>query len=96
MSLNGIQQFQNLETLSFNFNNILLFTELNRINNKFFIKEISFIGNPLEWDLRANYNFIAINLFPNLLSLNSVCRKRTKMKLHHSLEEFSGNGHLDK
>lgn len=47
VSLNGIQQFQNLEVLSFNFNHIQLFGELEKVNNKFFMKKLSFIGNPL-------------------------------------------------
>jgi Leucine-rich repeat (LRR) protein len=47
VSLNGIQQFQNLEVLSFNFNHIELFGELYKVGNKFFMKKLSFIGNPL-------------------------------------------------
>lgn len=71
-SLNGIQQFQNLEVLSFNFNHVKLFGELYKVSNKFFMKQLSFIGNPLEWDLRAKYDYITVNIFVNLESLNPV------------------------
>lgn len=47
MSLKGIQQFLNLEIFHFNYNLVSLKTELMKINNPFFVKELSFIANPI-------------------------------------------------
>lgn len=49
MTLNGIQQFMNLQVFIIDYNLINLPKEFEKITNKFFMKEISFIGNPVFW-----------------------------------------------
>lgn len=48
MSLTGIEQFHNLEVLHFDFNLVSLPKELAKIRNPFFLKDISFIANPIQ------------------------------------------------
>jgi Leucine-rich repeat (LRR) protein len=47
LSLTGIEQFHNLEVLHFDYNYVSLPSEVNKITNPFFMREISFIGNPI-------------------------------------------------
>jgi hypothetical protein len=46
------------------------------------MKNISFIGNPLEWDVRANYQYIVANVFNNLESMNTISTN------NHTIEEM--------
>lgn len=47
MSLSGIEQFHNLELLHFDFNLVALPHELAKVRNPFFLKDLSFIANPI-------------------------------------------------
>jgi Leucine-rich repeat (LRR) protein len=47
LSLSGIEQFLNLEVLHIDYNYISIPSEIDKINNPFFMQELSFIGNPI-------------------------------------------------
>lgn len=47
MSLSGIEQFHNLELFHFDFNLVSLPAELAKIRNPFFLRDLSFIANPI-------------------------------------------------
>ena len=49
LTLNGIEQFANLEVLVIDYNLINLPEEFGRVKNKFFMRQVSFIGNPVYW-----------------------------------------------
>ncbi len=70
VSLNGIQQFHNLETLLLNYNHIALPSELTKINNPFFLTEISYIANPLYYNTHLTLETLRTMGFTRLRKLN--------------------------
>jgi hypothetical protein len=91
MSLSGIEQFYNLEVFHFNYNLVSLPAELEKIHNPFFIREISFIANPIyhcrELDLeglrkRGFSRLVKINQFQSQSSPapRTVQRAREEVK----------------
>lgn len=65
-TLNGIEQFVNLEIFSFCWNCIDNFNELNKIKNAFFLRKICFEGNPIETHEKARFDYLKTHLFKNL------------------------------
>lgn len=79
LTLNGIEQFLNLEIFSFCWNSVGLFSELYKIKNGFFLKRICFIGNPLEYDERARFEYLVVHVFKNLEGIQIQQRDTHKM-----------------
>ena len=62
-SLDGIQQFTNLNILSLKFNLIVEADELMKIANKTQLKSLNLIGNPVERDERCTFTYF-VTYFP--------------------------------
>lgn len=95
LTLNGIQQFQNLEIFSFNFNCISSFGELGKVKNKFMVKELGFIGNPMEGDSRARVEGLWEMGFTGLERLNPIGETRFGWKFRTGHREKLSKAHTD-
>ena len=78
-SLNGIQQFLQLEELFIKFNYISTIEELYKISNRFSLKILNVKGNPIEKHQKCNKTYMQ-SLFFNLAEFNDEFIQNPKKK----------------
>lgn len=87
-SLDGIEQFQNLEHLSLSYNRIEELEEFYKVNNSYRLKEISIRGNPLE--RHPNHVYFLVDTFPSVVRVDDFVIEPEDRKLLMNYEKISG------